>query len=247
MRELVFALFPFVITVLASPSGLKKTNLRQMDENLTWDKISWPWILDSDEACTKMPKPDEPCSESWNGKHQSFETCCGRARLKLLRPFNYVKSFFTIRSKRIRTWEDARKACQNRGGDIATMTMEEQKHLIQILEPGYWYRVGAEKIEKNGNRWKWVHKVNRSSTFSCDGDGDGDEPYIWGDSFNEYKGSITECKGNGNEAEIKCLGLWKDKPVPMHGGQRQVGFVSMSCTFPGYYLNTLCEKWTTAS
>jgi len=108
MRELVFALFPFVITVLASPSGLKKTNLRQMDENLTWDKITWPWILDLDEACTKMPKPDRPCS-GWNQEHQSFETCCGRSRLKLLRPFNYEKSFFTTRDKSIRTWEDARK------------------------------------------------------------------------------------------------------------------------------------------
>jgi len=244
MRELVFALFPFVITVLASPSGLKKTNLRQMDENLTWDKITWPWILDLDEACTKMPKPDKPCSGSWNGNHQSFEICCGRTRLKLLRPFNYgqkEKSFFTTRANWIKTWEDARKDCQTQGGDIATMTMEEQKHLIQILEPGYWYRVGAKKIEKNGNIWKWVHDVNDSSTFSCD------EPYIWEDSFKyDWESKDDVCKGK-REAEIKCLGLRKDKPVRKNGKKRKVGFVNMSCTYYSDAYSVLCEKWTTVS
>jgi len=232
MWELVFTLFPFVITVLASPSGLKKTNQRQMDENLTWDKITWPWILDLDEACTKMPKPDKPCSGSWNGNHQSFEICCGRTRKE--------KSFFTTRANWIKTWEDAREECQRQGGDIATMTVEEQKHLIQIPEPGYWYRVGAKKMEKNGNIWKWVHNVNDSSTFSCD------EPYIWEDSFKyDWESKADVCKGY-REPEIQCLGLRKDKPVRMFGEKRKVGFVNMSCTYDGGY-SVLCEKWTTVS
>jgi len=237
MWHLVFALCPFVIAVLASPSGFQKTNPRQMDENPTWGDIKWPWILDLDEACTEMPRPDEACS-GWNWEHQSYEICCGRSRLKLLRPFNYVKSFFTIRANWIRTWEDARKHCQEEGGDIATMSVEEQKHLIQILEPGYWYRVGAKKMEKNGNIWKWVHNVNGSSTFSCD------EPYVWEDSVKyDWESNVDVCKGN-REVEIKCLGLRKDKPK--NRSSRKVGFVSMSCTYYSDGYSNLCEKWTTA-
>lgn len=73
------------------------------------------------------------------------------------------------------TWEEAKKACENLGGHLVTITSaEEQKQIEALLSSGgkkqYW--IGAVK---NGGAWQWVSGEHFGYTNWCAGQPDGYE------------------------------------------------------------------------
>lgn len=63
-------------------------------------------------------------------------------------------------------WESARKACENEGGHLVTITSEEEQQFIQtLIQNSQGLFIGLARDENDPSQWKWV--TDEAFDYAC--------------------------------------------------------------------------------
>ncbi|XP_062291372.1 secretory phospholipase A2 receptor-like [Scomber scombrus] len=119
------------------------------------------------------------------------------------------------------SWEESRRLCQSRGGDLVKIDSEEEQEFLEekvknkmtFYEDKFWIGLTDSKEE---NKWIWVDGSTLSTSLSF---WFGHEPDDWNGTNPEGE----DCARMGEKQEAKVLNCWFDK----------------SCNIPH---RSICEK-----
>lgn len=131
-----------------------------------------------DPKCTKefLHKYSEDCREALRDLTATCDNHTPQPYVWKTKSNKYVYNF----SNAIKSWDDARKSCQNWNGDLASITREkDQKKIEEYLNNKdgsrkYKYWIGAHDSNREGH-WQWAD--NRPLDYENWADG---EPGQWG-------------------------------------------------------------------
>jgi len=72
-----------------------------------------------------------------------------------------IDDFYTVFLDQAKSWDEARKSCQEKGTDLVTMTSYAEQwclgeYLRLEMYPGDFFWIGGTKHRNPGNKWKWI-------------------------------------------------------------------------------------------